>query len=129
MELFAFQEPKAAPALAQILEEEQSSDESYEPSKNTNIILFTDVKMKQVEAIDVQKEENKLEYRYNCPICLRYFNHMLVCSCCKNYLCRLCIRDLQEMEKRNEKFKAVCPYGCAHVDNDQKGLLCLDDVK
>lgn len=31
------------------------------------------------------------KHKYYCPICLRYFNHMLVSTCCDNYICRLCI--------------------------------------
>jgi len=32
--------------------------------------------------------------RYSCPLCFRYFNHMLQCSKCKNYVCRFCADDI-----------------------------------
>ena len=37
--------------------------------------------------------ERKL-FRYSCPLCYRYFNHMIQCSKCKNYVCRLCADDI-----------------------------------
>ena len=41
---------------------------------------------------------------------------MLVTACCDNYICRLCVRDLQDQEVKDAKFKAVCPFGCQHTD-------------
>ena len=34
--------------------------------------------------------KENLELKYNCPICLDFFNNILVTSCCNNYICRLC---------------------------------------
>mgnify|MGYP000152945795 CR=1 FL=1 len=31
------------------------------------------------------------KFKYYCPICLRYFNHILISNCCNNYICRFCI--------------------------------------
>lgn len=39
---------------------------------------------------DSAVEERKV-FKYYCPICLRYFNHILISSCCNNYICRHCI--------------------------------------
>lgn len=43
--------------------------------------------------IDETEEDRNLRkiYKYYCPICLRYFNHILISDCCNNYICRLCI--------------------------------------
>jgi hypothetical protein len=35
--------------------------------------------------------EKRKEFKYYCPICLRYFNHILISNCCNNYICRFCI--------------------------------------
>ncbi len=36
------------------------------------------------------QSESTQNLRYNCPICLDYFNTILVSSCCGNYICRFC---------------------------------------
>ena len=41
--------------------------------------------------IHSDKHQNgKIELNYYCPICLEYFNSILVTSCCSNYICRIC---------------------------------------
>lgn len=35
-----------------------------------------------------------LKYKYNCPLCLRYFCDILKCSCCSNYICHSCATEL-----------------------------------
>jgi hypothetical protein len=48
----------------------------------------------------------KLNFSYNCPICLRYFNTILVLKCCKQYICHFCIEDLS----KSVKFEVACPH-------------------
>ena len=31
--------------------------------------------------------------KYNCPICLKFYNHILILQCCMNYICQFCIND------------------------------------
>lgn len=52
-----------------------------------------DIKFKDEYPIGRGEEgdEERKVYKYNCPICLRYFNHILVSTCCNNYICRYCI--------------------------------------
>lgn len=38
-----------------------------------------------------QEVNQRQVYKYYCPICLRYFNHILISDCCSNYICRFCI--------------------------------------
>ena len=45
---------------------------------------------------------------------------MLTSKCCSNYICHICINDLQEQERKDSKFKAVCPYGCHHTNGDAR---------
>ena len=67
------------------------------------------------------KEEREI-FKYACPVCLRYFNKMLISSCCNNYLCRLCIGNMAKKAKGNKDYTIYCPHCTA---NDFK----LDDVK
>lgn len=51
-----------------------------------------------IEAIQFKETLPELaerkNYRYSCPLCFRYFNHMLQCFKCKNYACRFCADDI-----------------------------------
>jgi hypothetical protein len=49
-------------------------------------------------------------FKYCCPICLRYFNKMLVSSCCKNYICRHCIGDMAKRAKKDQNFIIKCSH-------------------
>ena len=74
---------------------------------------------------DFYPSEDPLErkiFKYYCPICLRYFNHILVSTCCDNYICRFCIGDMARKAKQDVKFQIVCSHCTA---NDYK-LLDVD---
>lgn len=47
------------------------------------------------------------KFRYSCPVCQRYFSHMLVTACCENYLCFFCASDLTSA---NLHFEVRCPH-------------------
>lgn len=47
------------------------------------------------------------KFRYSCPVCLRYFSHMLITACCANYLCYFCADDLTE---KTLHFEVRCPH-------------------
>jgi hypothetical protein len=40
------------------------------------------------------------DIKYNCPICLKFYNHILVLSCCKNYLCLPCLNNYIDTSKK-----------------------------
>jgi len=82
--------------------------------------LNTKYQQEDVDFCDFQPtdKKEKANYKYYCPICLRYFNLMLLSECCTNYICHLCIYDLKNHERKNPTFKAVCPYGCMHNGGD-----------
>lgn len=72
-----------------------------------------------------QNEEDRQlrkEYKYYCPICLRYFNHILISDCCKNYICRLCIGWQAKKAKRDEKYRIQC----SHCYTDSFRLVDVD---
>jgi hypothetical protein len=98
----------------------------------TNIALDSQYKLEDVDWCDFLPEalDKRVIYKYYCPICLRYFNLMLLSKCCQNYICHLCVNDLQEQERKDSKFTAVCPFGCQHgTEAETKGSkLELGDV-
>jgi hypothetical protein len=47
--------------------------------------------------------EERKTFRYLCPICFRYFNEILECTHCENYLCMYCARDLIKFELKRTK--------------------------
>jgi predicted ATP-dependent protease len=49
-------------------------------------------------------------YKYYCPICLRYFNHILISDCCNNYICRLCIGWQAKKAKKDENYCIKCSH-------------------
>lgn len=66
--------------------------------------------------------EERAIYKYNCPICLQYFNHILVSTCCSNYICRICIGKITNKSKSDHKYIIHCTY-CGIYD------FRLSDVK
>ena len=61
------------------------------------------------------------EIRYNCPICLKFYNHILILSCCKNYICLPCTNDYTDASKKYLS-KVKCPI----CNNSEK--INLEDV-
>ena len=55
-------------------------------------------------------EAERAIFKYACPVCLLYFNHILVSSCCQNYICRFCIGDLAKKAKRDSEFVIRCTH-------------------
>ena len=70
-------------------------------------------------------KEGQKCYKYSCPICLRYFNTILVSSCCGNYLCRLCIGDLAKRAKKDPSFVITC----CHCFEEDYRLVDVDKEK
>jgi len=54
-----------------------------------------------IDSIDCNVCPDKFkEIRYNCPICFKFYNHILITQCCKNYICLRCINDYIETAKK-----------------------------
>jgi len=49
-------------------------------------------------------------YRYCCPVCLAYYNYILVSSCCGNYICRFCISKMAKKAKQNYQYVVRCVH-------------------
>eukprot|EP01017_Pseudomicrothorax_dubius_P003878 TRINITY_DN10661_c0_g3_i4.p1 TRINITY_DN10661_c0_g3~~TRINITY_DN10661_c0_g3_i4.p1 ORF type:complete len:295 (+),score=32.23 TRINITY_DN10661_c0_g3_i4:177-1061(+) len=58
------------------------------------------------------ERENMDDFKYNCPICFRFFKVILQSKCCQNYMCHFCIEDLNAQLKKNPKQSNTCPF-CA----------------
>lgn len=51
-------------------------------------------------------------YKYYCPVCLRYFNHILVSNCCRTYICRVCIGAMARKAKTTSDYVIRCTHCC-----------------
>ena len=67
-----------------------------------------------------QVEERQM-FKYYCPICLRYFNHILISNCCNNYICRHCIGQQANKARKDPKYV----INCSHCYQNE---FRLDDV-
>ena len=83
-----------------------------EVRKRNKVRIKTKVAKKNVKFIvDYPNEvEQQKVFKYCCPICLRYFNTILVSTCCKNYICRFCIGEMARKAKNNKAFVIKCSH-------------------
>lgn len=75
----------------------------------------TNISKKDIQFVENLTDETHDYFKYCCPICLRYFNTILVGTCCKNYICRLCIGEMAKTAKKDPKYTIRCAY-CAQDD-------------
>ena len=94
------------------------------PPQNNTIylalpIIKTDFRSEEIHSHVIP--DKLKEIKYNCPICLKFFNHILVLTCCKNYLCLFCLNNyIETSQKYMSKLKClICNF------SEQ---LCLEDV-
>lgn len=66
------------------------------------MLILSKVKKSELEFCDFLPEESEArrKFKYYCPVCLRYFTHILVSKCCQNYLCLLCAKDIKAQESK-----------------------------
>ena len=84
---------------------------------------------KEIECVDDYPEGDTPEdaekrdiFKYYCPICLRYFNHILISDCCENYICRLCIGWQAKKAKKDIGYQ----INCSHCYSDNFRLKDVD---
>ncbi len=87
------------------------------------------------EAINVQclveyptLQDDQMTFRYCCPICLRYFNHVLVSSCCKNYVCRHCTEVMIKKAIKEPSYEIKCAH-CLTDDFELSDVKLSEKVK
>ena len=86
--------------------------------------IKTSISKADVKCVDdypTNVEEQEV-FKYYCPVCLRYFNTILVSTCCQNYICRLCIGDLAKRARRDMGFT----IRCTHCQIDSYKLVDVD---
>jgi hypothetical protein len=88
----------------------------------------TMVPKNQIHCIDNYDQERAGMYKYCCPVCLRYFNHILVSSCCHNYICRFCIGQMSKKAKVNDQYVIRCVH-CMTNDFKLKDVQPEDPIK
>lgn len=62
-----------------------------------------------IDELDQDSYENGV-HKFCCPVCLRYFNHILESNCCHNYICRLCIGDMAKKAKHCPSYVIRCVH-------------------
>ena len=93
------------------------SCDTDEVRQRNKVRIKTNISKRDVISVDEYPSDRELQhvYKYCCPICLRYFNNMLVSSCCANYICRFCIGDMAKKAKRDRSFVIKCAH-CFETD-------------
>ena len=89
----------------------------YRYNNNTNFRLLTKFSKSSIMHRDHYPEQKPVEsniFRYYCPICLRFFNSILVTSCCNNYICRFCIGHLAKKAKLSQFNENSSEVKCSH---------------
>jgi hypothetical protein len=72
--------------------------------------IKTNISKKEVKWMETYDPDQAHIYKYCCPVCLMYFNTVLVSSCCKNYICRICIGEMAKKAKKDHKYTIRCTH-------------------
>ena len=86
------------------------NDQDFDPEVRirNKMRVKTNISKQQIKCVDEFDAVNYQTYKFCCPICLRYFNHMLVSSCCHNYICRFCIGSMAKKAKQTPGYVIRC---------------------
>ena len=90
--------------------------------------IKTNISKREVKYVETYDPDQSADFKYCCPVCLRYFNTILVSSCCKNYICRLCIGEMAKRAKKDHKFVIRCTH-CMTEDYRLYDVQPTDQVK
>ena len=73
-------------------------------------VVHSSVKRGHIKIKDtLERKEDKVLYKFTCPVCFRHFNSMLQCSKCQNYVCHFCGDDIGDRSLLTFTF-AHCPF-------------------
>jgi hypothetical protein len=67
-------------------------------------IIETKIERNAIEGSEAYDENTKL----HCPICLKYYSHILLLQCCNNYICIYCAEDYKTTQIKYD-FNIKCP--------------------
>lgn len=73
------------------------------------------------EIKDENIKENAL-VRYNCPICFKFYFHILKSSCCSNFICLICAQDYITTQIKYD-LNPKCPF-CGYDES----TIILSDI-
>lgn len=75
---------------------------------NDHIFIETKFKITDIEGCEITPANTlKVNLKYNCPVCLCFFNKILHTQCCNNYLCHHCAYELKGKE---DQYQIRCHY-------------------
>lgn len=90
------------------LEDVESTDLNVHVPKDDHIFIETKFTTGDIERSEYTPANTlKSNLKYNCPVCLCFYNKILLTKCCNNYLCHSCALDLKSKE---DKYEIRCHY-------------------
>lgn len=87
-----------------------SNEGVTDPDKEAKakVIIESEFRKSEIKVSDFTPMGTEKNFmRYNCPICLRYFERILVTKCCKQYICHSCALELKD---KDVNFIVTCPH-------------------
>jgi hypothetical protein len=89
-----------------IRQQQHNQDELNKKIKaiEEKFIIETKVDRNYINSNQAYDEKTK----FNCPICLKYYNHILKLQCCDNFICLICAEDYKTTQIKYE-FNIKCP--------------------
>jgi len=105
-------------------QDQQNLDRQIEIAKQKKLVKI-DSKFcsDNLSCADFRPESGE-QLKYNCPICFRFFDQILVTTCCKNYLCHFCIDEMNE--KMLKEKTVVDNPRCPFCNDENIGLHDVD---
>lgn len=67
-------------------------------------VIHTNIERTMIKSNEAFDDSTK----FNCPICLKYYSHILKLECCNNYICIYCAEDYKTTQIKYE-FHIKCP--------------------
>ncbi|CAG9320775.1 unnamed protein product [Blepharisma stoltei] len=78
------------------------------PPTILKVLIDTKVSPDDIKSADFTPAATQnISYPYTCPICFKFYSHILVTKCCKNYICHFCAKHLQA---KMVNFEIACPH-------------------
>lgn len=101
-----------------------NTDQEFQNRYNHIINKFKlNTQIEKQKIISLNEYAKTINNKFNCPICLKYLNHILKSSCCGNYICIFCYDDYITTNIKYD-FVINCPF----CGVEEKTII-FDDVK
>eukprot|EP00744_Colponema_vietnamica_P001538 GILI01002536.1.p1 GENE.GILI01002536.1~~GILI01002536.1.p1 ORF type:complete len:279 (+),score=23.59 GILI01002536.1:92-928(+) len=74
---------------------------SSTPARKRSLFIETNLDLAEIRHTEMTPVGDLADtYKYNCPLCMRFFSHMLHTACCKRYVCHLCADDMRSSHSK-----------------------------